>query len=196
MVRFTRSQINGLTIPRARSVCWRTDGAHAVRNRFGLRPAKMPDGSPTPLRIFAELDRAALLEGVTAFTLHPHLPHFERLGDSVGKLDVLARQPIDPGAAPHPFTAGGRLDFDALLQSKPDLFLGGLLICDVTTWTSTWGGVDSLQRFRFCADKFENASAGSAASQTTGIRPPNASNSCTVSCRRCDCARTRPMRAC
>jgi hypothetical protein len=21
------------------------------------------------------------------------------------------------------------------------------LICDVTTWTSTWGGVDSLQRF-------------------------------------------------
>jgi hypothetical protein len=119
----------------------------SVRNRFGLRPAKMPDGSPTPPRIFAELDRAGLLEGVTTFNLHPHLPHFERLGDSMGKLDVLARQPIDPGAPPHPFTAGGRLDFDAVLQSKPDLFPGLLLICDATTWTSTWGGVDGLQRF-------------------------------------------------
>jgi hypothetical protein len=118
-----------------------------VRNRFGLRPAKMPDGSPTPLQIFGEFDRAGLLEGVTTFSLHPHLPHFERLEGSMGKLDLLARQPIDPGAPPHPFTAGGRLDFDALLQSKPDLFPGRLLICDVTTWTSTWGGLDSLQRF-------------------------------------------------
>ena len=56
----------------------------SVRNRFGLRPSKMPDGTPTPLRIFGELDRAGLLEGVTNFNLHPHLPHFERLGDSMG----------------------------------------------------------------------------------------------------------------
>ena len=34
------------------------------------------------------------------------------------------------------------------------------------------------------------------AQQATGTPPPNASSSCTVSCRRCDCARTRPMRAC
>jgi hypothetical protein len=119
----------------------------SVRNCFGLRPAKMPDGSPAPLRISAELDRAALLDGVTTFNLHPHLPHFERLGDSVGKLDVLARQPIDPNAPPHPFTAEGRRDFDALLQSKPDAFAGRLLICDTTTWSSTAGGVDGLQRF-------------------------------------------------
>jgi hypothetical protein len=32
--------------------------------------------------------------------------------------------------------------------------------------------------------------------QATGTPPPNARSSCTVSCRRCDCARTRPMRAC
>lgn len=63
------------------------------------------------------------------------------------KLDVLARQRIDPGAPPHRFTAGGRLDFDALLQSKPDVFAGRLLICDPTSWSSTWGGVHSLQRF-------------------------------------------------
>jgi hypothetical protein len=118
-----------------------------VRNRFGLRPAKLKDGSPAPLEIAAELDRAGLLEGVTTFNLHPHLPHFERLGDSVAKLDVLARQPIDLGAAPHPFTAGGRRDFDALLQTKPDVFPGRLLICDTTTWSSTAGGGDSLQRF-------------------------------------------------
>ncbi len=48
---------------------------------------------------------------------------------------------------PHPFTAGGRRDFDALLQPKPDVFPGRLLICYTTIWSSTAGGVDSLQRF-------------------------------------------------
>jgi hypothetical protein len=63
------------------------------------------------------------------------------------KLDVLARQPIDLDAPPHPFAAGGRHNFDAVLQTKPDLFPGRLLICDTTTWSSTAGGVDNLQRF-------------------------------------------------
>jgi hypothetical protein len=119
----------------------------SVRNRFGLRPAKLQDGSPAPLDIVAEFDRSGLMEGVTSFNVHAHLPHFDRLGDSVAKLDVLARQPIDLSAPPHPFTAGGRRDFDALLQSKPDVFRGRLLICDATTWSSTAGGVASLQRF-------------------------------------------------
>jgi hypothetical protein len=118
-----------------------------VRNRFGLHPAKLPDGSPAPLDIAADLDRSMLMEGVTTFNLHAHLPHFERLGESQGKLDVLARQPIDMDAPPHPFTAGGRRDFDALLQSKADVFPGRLLICDATTWSSTVGGLDSLRRF-------------------------------------------------
>ena len=130
---FGISLLNGLGLP--------------VRNRFGLRPAKLPDGSPAPLDIAAAVDRAGLMEGVTTFNLHAHLPQLERLGDGVAKLDVLARQPIDPGAPPHPFTAGGRRDFDALLQSKPDVFRGRLLICDTTTWSSTAGGLDSLQRF-------------------------------------------------
>ena len=71
----------------------------------------------------------------------------ERIGDSVAKLDVLACQPIDLDAPPHPFTAGGRRTFHALLQSKPDSFQGRLLICDTTTFSSTAGGVESLQRF-------------------------------------------------
>lgn len=118
-----------------------------VRNRFGLHPAKLPDGSPAPLEIAAESDRSGLMAGVSTFNLHAHLPHLQRLGDSVAKLDVLARQPIDIDAPPHPFTADGRRDFDALLQSKPDVFPGRLLICDTTTWSSTAGGVGSLRRF-------------------------------------------------
>ncbi len=130
---FGLSILNGLGLP--------------VRNRFGLRPAKLPDGSPAPLEIATAFDRSGLMDGVTTFNLHAHLPHLERLGDSVAKLDVLARQPIDLDAPPHPFTAGGRRDFDALLQSGAEVFRGRLLICDTTTWSSTAGGVDSLQRF-------------------------------------------------
>jgi hypothetical protein len=130
---FGISLLNGLGLP--------------VKNRFGLRPAKLPNGSPAPLEIAAALDQTGLMDGVTTFNLHPHLPHFERQGDSMAKLDVLARQPIDLGAPPHPFTAGGRRNFDALLQTKPDLFRGRLLICDTTIWSSTAGGVDNLQCF-------------------------------------------------
>lgn len=130
---FGLSLLNGLGLP--------------VRNRFGLRPARAADGSPAPLEIAVGLDRSGLLEGVATFNIHPHLPHLERLGDGLAKLDVLARQPIDMTAPPHPFTAGGRSDFDALLQSKPDIFSGRVLVCDTTTWSSTVGGLDSLQRF-------------------------------------------------
>ena len=117
-----------------------------VRNRFGLRPAAMPDGTPAPLTIACEFDRDGLMEGVTTFNLHYHLPHFERLGDSAAKLDVLARQPIDMHAPPHPFTAE-RSDFDALLQSRANVFAGRVLICDTTIFSSTVGGLDSLKRF-------------------------------------------------
>jgi hypothetical protein len=47
-----------------------------VRNRYGLRPEKLPDGSPAPLEIAAEFDRSGLMEGVTAFNLHAQ-PHLE-----------------------------------------------------------------------------------------------------------------------
>jgi hypothetical protein len=118
-----------------------------IKNRFGLRPAKMPDGSPAPIRIATEYDRLGLLGGVSTLNLHPHLPHFEMVGDSLSKLDVLARQSVDPTAPPHPFTADGRREFDALLQTKPGVFAGTVLACDTTTWSSTAGGVDSLKRF-------------------------------------------------
>jgi len=128
---FARSLLAGLGVP--------------VENRFGLRPRAEPDGSPSPVEIDQGLDRLGILKHVDTFNLHPHLPQLERLGDAVNKLDVLARQRIDLGAPPHPFTLE-RSTFDALLQSRPDAFNGTLLVSDTTLWSSTAGGVDSLRQ--------------------------------------------------
>ena len=130
---FARSLLAGLGVP--------------VENRFGLRPAAEPDGSPAPIDIESGLDRSGLLDGVKTFNLHPHLPHLERLGDAAAKMDVLVRQRIDLTAPPHPFTQAGRSTFDALLQSRPGTFAGDVLVSDATLWSSTAGGVDSLRRF-------------------------------------------------
>jgi len=130
--KFARSLLAGLGVP--------------VENRFGLRPAAEPDGSPSPIEIEAKIDRLHLLAGVDTFNLHPHLPQLERLGDATSKLQVLARQKIDLTAPPHPFTQDGRETFDALLQSRTDAFAGTLLVSDTTLWSSTAGGVDSLRR--------------------------------------------------
>lgn len=130
---FARSLLAGLGLP--------------VENRFGLRPAALEDGSPAPIEVEAGRDRLGLLEGVPTFNLHAHLPQLERLGDAATGLDVVARQKIDLAAPPHPFTAGGRDTFDALLQSRPEVFAGTLLVGDTTLWSSTAGGVGSLTRF-------------------------------------------------
>lgn len=117
-----------------------------VENRFGLRPATGPDGSPRQIEVEDALDRLHLLSGVPTFNLHPHLPHLERIGAARDGMDVLARQFIDLDAPPHPFTSGGRDNFDALLQSRDGLFQGSLLVGDATLWSSTAGGLDSLKR--------------------------------------------------
>jgi hypothetical protein len=118
----------------------------SVSNRFGLRPAKMQDGSPAPIQTNSPADRFNLLKGVRTFNLHPHLPHFEMLGDSAHKMDVLVEQLIDLEAPPHPFIKQGRKTFDAMLQSKPNVFGGRLLICDATIWSSKAGGLGSLRQ--------------------------------------------------
>ena len=121
-------------------------GLH-VRNRFGLHPAKAAGGEPTELEISAQFDRHNLLNGVTTFNLHPHLPHFDIGSESAGKLEVLARQEIDLDAPPHPFVQAGNRRFNALLQTTEQFSPGSLLICDATTWSSTAGGLESLRRF-------------------------------------------------
>lgn len=129
---FARSLLAGLGVP--------------VENRFGLHPAAEPDGSPTPVDVDRNLDRLRILDGVNTFNLHPHLPHLERLSGAVEKMDVLARQHIDPDAPAHPFTRSGRSTFDALLQSRPGVFAGDVLVSDSTLWSSTNGGVNNLRR--------------------------------------------------
>ncbi|MDX3886189.1 MAG: hypothetical protein QHC65_17340 [Sphingomonas sp.] len=129
---FARSLLAGLGVP--------------VDNRFGLRPAIAADGSPAPVDVAPGLDVLGLLDGVATFNLHPHLPHLERIGASIARMEVLATQRIDPSAPPHPFTQGGRTGFDALLQSRPETFAGTLLVSDATLFSSTAGGADSLRR--------------------------------------------------
>jgi hypothetical protein len=128
---FARALLAGLGVP--------------VENRFGLHPAAAANGSPAPIEAEAALDRLSLLHGVATFNLHPHLPQLERLGAALDKLDVLARQKIDLAAPPHPFTRD-RTTFDALLQSRPEVFGGTLLVSDTTLWSSTAGGIDSLRQ--------------------------------------------------
>ncbi len=130
--RFARTLLAGLGVP--------------VENRFGLRPAAAADGAPAPIEIDRSRDVLGLLEGVAAFHLHPHLPQLERIGPVSERMEVLARQAIDPAAPPHPFTRDGRSTFDALLQSGPDTFAGKLLVCDTTMFSSTAGGVENLRQ--------------------------------------------------
>ncbi len=129
---FARALLAGLGVP--------------VENRHGLRPAVEADGAPSPIEAMASRDRHGLLDGVTTFNLHPHLPQLERIGESLTRMDVLARQPIDLTAPPHPFTQAGRHSFDALLQSAPGTFAGTLLVSDTTLFSGTAGGLDSLAR--------------------------------------------------
>lgn len=117
-----------------------------VRNRFGLRPAHEPDGSPSPIEIAKDADRFGILAGVTTLNLHLHLPHFEPFNEGVGKYDVLAQQKIDLSAPAHPFVAAGHDRFNAILQAKPGVFDGQLVVCDATAWSSVFGGLENLEQ--------------------------------------------------
>lgn len=129
---FARTLLAGLGVP--------------VENRFGLKPAVAPDGSPAPIEIDRPLDALGLLQGVKAFNLHPHLPQLERIGEAASRMDVLARQRIDPTAPRHPIWPTERSSFDALLQSRADAFAGKVLVSDTTLFSATQGGVDNLHR--------------------------------------------------
>jgi hypothetical protein len=114
-----------------------------IRNRFGLRPARTEHGDPAPFDRVAE-DRFGILANVPHLNLHPHLPHFERLGAGLHALEILARQMVSPDAPPHPEVPGGGA-FDAILQARPEAGLGRLVVCDATLWTSAFGGLQGLQ---------------------------------------------------
>ena len=60
---YTRSLMKGLDVP--------------VLNQFGLRPAVVEGTNQiAPLTINKDLDKTGLLNGVTTFNFHLHLPHY------------------------------------------------------------------------------------------------------------------------
>ncbi len=131
---YPRSLMRGLGIP--------------VENRWGLHPAVVDGtGQIAPLTIARDLDQRGWLTGVQTFTLHPHLPHYAVTCADSGSIHVLARQPIDL-ARPHPFTAAGNREFNALVWMPPSGDRGGdILVVDSTQFSTLFGVSQSLERF-------------------------------------------------
>jgi hypothetical protein len=131
---YTRSLIKALAVP--------------VHNKWGLRPAvKKGTTEITPLTSFRDQDKLELLNNVTTFSFHPHLPHYELTTQDAKSVQLLARQPIDLDR-PHPFTAQGNTEFNCLLWMPPNKQRAGdILLVDSTHFTTLFGGTDSLKHF-------------------------------------------------
>src|SRR5262249_21518518 len=78
---YTRSLMKGLGVP--------------VINQYGLRPALVKGTREiAPLTIIKDLDKLGLLNKVTTFNFHQHLPHYALTNDDGKSVHVLSRQPI------------------------------------------------------------------------------------------------------
>ena len=131
---YTRSLMKALGVP--------------VLNQYGLRPA-LVEGTKeiTPLTINKDLDELGLLNGVTTFNFHLHLPHYALTTDDTNSVRVLARQPIDLNR-PHPFVQEGNTEFNSFIWMPPkDDRAGHILLADSTIFTTLFGGTDSLNNF-------------------------------------------------
>jgi hypothetical protein len=133
--KYTRSLMRGLGVP--------------VENRFGLRPAtvKGTNNQLVPLIKQQDFDKHRLLDGVTTFNFHMHLPHYAVTNDDPTLIHVLARQPIDM-SYPHPFIEAGNREFNMFLWMPPNgERAGDILLADSTIFTTLFGGDESLERF-------------------------------------------------
>ncbi len=131
---YTRSLMTALDVP--------------VHNKWGLRPAVTGENNEiAPLTGFPDLDAPRLLDKVSTFNFHPHLTRYELTAPESDTLRVLARQPIDP-TRPHPFTAAGNTELNALLWMPPTgRRAGDIVMVDSTNFTTLFGGTDSLVSF-------------------------------------------------
>jgi hypothetical protein len=131
---YTRSLMKELGVP--------------VHNQWGLRPAVVKGTKDiAPLTAFRDLDELGLLEKVTTFNFHPHLPHYLLTNGDSGLVRVLGRQPIELDR-PHPFTAQGNTELNALLWMPPTgPRAGDILLVDSTHFTTLFGGTESLANF-------------------------------------------------
>jgi hypothetical protein len=119
-----------------------------VINQFGLRPATVKGTKQiAPLTVNKELDGLGLLEGVSTFNFHPHLPHYALTTEETKLIHVLTTQPIDLDR-PHPFTAAGNTEFNSFIWMPPNGDRAGdILLADSTIFTTLFGGVESLETF-------------------------------------------------
>ena len=131
---YTRSLMKALGVP--------------VLNQYGLRPAVVKGtGKIAPLTISKDLDKLGLLNDVSTFNFHLHLPHYALTTEDTSSVHVLARQPIDLDR-PHPFTEAGNTEFNSFIWMPPkDERAGHILLADSTIFTTLFGGTDSLENF-------------------------------------------------
>ena len=129
---YTRSLIRGLDVP--------------IHNTWGLRPAAVGASKQiAPLTTYPDLDTPGLLTDVPTLNFHPHLPHYELTAPESPDLRVLGRQPVDLDR-PHPFTAAGNTEFNALIWMPPaGDRAGDIVLIDSTHFTTLFGGTDSLR---------------------------------------------------
>ena len=120
----------------------------AVGKALGLRPAVVKGTKEiSPLRINHDLDTIGLLEGVTTFNFHPHLPHYALTTDDPKAVHVLSQQPIDLDR-PHPFTAAGNTTLNSCLWLPPTgKRAGDIVMSDSTIFTTLFGGTESLENY-------------------------------------------------
>ena len=131
---YTRSLMKGLGVP--------------VMNKYGLRPATVKGTNDLmPATAYRDLDKLGLLEGVTTFNFHPHLPHYEVTTTDTNSIRLLARQPINL-ERPHPFVEEGNKEFNCFLWMPPaDERPGDIVLADSTIFTTLFGVSDSLKNF-------------------------------------------------
>jgi len=131
---YTRSLMRALEVP--------------VLNQFGLRPAVVKGTKQiAPLVLQRDLDKIGLLEGVTTFNFHLHLPHYALTTQDTSSIHVLSRQPVDL-ERPHPYTAAGNTEFNSCIWMPPkDPRAGHIVMADSTIFTTLFGGTDSLTNF-------------------------------------------------
>jgi len=131
---YTRSIMKGLGVP--------------VMNQYGLRPALVKSTKQiSPLTINRDLDELGLLNSVSTFNFHPHLPHYAVTTEDSKSIHVLTRQPIDL-ERPHPFIEAGNTEFNSCIWMPPNTQRAGhILLADSTIFTTLFGGVESLETF-------------------------------------------------
>src|SRR5215204_3259886 len=124
---YTRSLMKALDVP--------------VMNQYGLRPAVVKGTKQiAPLTTNRDVDNLGLLDGVTTFNFHLHLPHYAVTTGDASSVRVLTRQPADL-ERPHPFTAAGNREFNSCIWMPPkDTRAGHILMADSTIFTTLFGG--------------------------------------------------------